>query len=77
MQALVNQNISCSGALLQLLHKNVLGSTTLGCGYAGGTHPEFAIVSRDGLCIMLKLVPASTEIVPNEHQKALGTSFFG
>jgi hypothetical protein len=30
-----------------------------GCDYAGGTLPEFAIVSRDGLSIMLKLVPTS------------------
>ncbi|MEE2899641.1 MAG: VOC family protein [Gemmatimonadota bacterium] len=47
-------------------YDRVLG---FGCDYAGGTPPEFAIVSRDGLSIMLKLVPASTQIVPNEQQE--------
>jgi hypothetical protein len=36
--------------------------------YVGGTPPEFAILSRDGLPIMLKLVPASTRLSPNEQQ---------
>jgi catechol 2,3-dioxygenase-like lactoylglutathione lyase family enzyme len=44
--------------------------------YTGGTPPEFAIVSRDGLSIMLRLVPPSTPISPNEKQGGTWDVFF-
>jgi catechol 2,3-dioxygenase-like lactoylglutathione lyase family enzyme len=44
--------------------------------YAAGSPPEFAIVSRDGLSIMLRLVPASQEIVPNARQGGTWDVFF-
>jgi catechol 2,3-dioxygenase-like lactoylglutathione lyase family enzyme len=36
--------------------------------YVGGEPPEFAIVSRDGVAIMLRLVPDASAICPNERQ---------
>jgi hypothetical protein len=36
--------------------------------YAAGTPPQFAIVSRDGLSIMLRLVSTPEKICPNERQ---------
>jgi catechol 2,3-dioxygenase-like lactoylglutathione lyase family enzyme len=44
--------------------------------YVGGTPPEFAILSRDGLPIMLKLVPASSRLTPNEQQGGTWDAFF-
>ena len=44
--------------------------------YVGGTPPEFAILSRDGLPIMLKLVPTSTRLSPNEQQGGTWDAFF-
>ena len=44
--------------------------------YTGGSPPVFAIVSRDGLSIMLRLVPASERIVPNEKQGGTWDAFF-
>jgi catechol 2,3-dioxygenase-like lactoylglutathione lyase family enzyme len=44
--------------------------------YIGGTPPEFAILSRDGLSIMLRLVPASERIIPNEKQGGTWDAFF-
>jgi catechol 2,3-dioxygenase-like lactoylglutathione lyase family enzyme len=44
--------------------------------YVAGSPPEFAIVSRDGLSIMLRLVPASQAIVPNERQGGTWDVFF-
>ncbi|HEV8356663.1 MAG TPA: VOC family protein [Gemmatimonadales bacterium] len=44
--------------------------------YIGGTPPEFAIVSRDGLAIMLRLVPDPERIVPNERQGGTWDMFF-
>ena len=44
--------------------------------YVGGNPPEFAIVSRDGLSVMLKLVPASAPIAPNEKQGGTWDVFF-
>ena len=36
--------------------------------YVGGAPPQFAIMSRDSLPIMLRLVPASEHLSPNEKQ---------
>ena len=44
--------------------------------YVGGTPPQFAIVSRDGLSIMLRLVPAPEHISPNEKQGGTWDAFF-
>jgi catechol 2,3-dioxygenase-like lactoylglutathione lyase family enzyme len=44
--------------------------------YAAGSPPEFAIVSRDGHSIMLRLVPSSQKIVPNERQGGTWDVFF-
>ena len=44
--------------------------------YTGGTPPEFAIVSRDGLSIMLRRVPAPEQISPNEQQGGTWDAFF-
>lgn len=44
--------------------------------YIGGTPPEFAILSRDGLAIMLRLVPAPQQIRPNEKQGGTWDVFF-
>jgi catechol 2,3-dioxygenase-like lactoylglutathione lyase family enzyme len=44
--------------------------------YSAGTPPQFAIVSRDGLAIMLRLVPAPARISPNEQQGGTWDAFF-
>jgi predicted enzyme related to lactoylglutathione lyase len=44
--------------------------------YVAGTPPQFGIVARDGLAIMLRLVPASEHIVPNERQGGTWDAFF-
>ena len=44
--------------------------------YAAGSPPEFAIVSRDGLAIMLRLVPDAASISPNERQGGTWDAFF-
>lgn len=44
--------------------------------YTGGTPPEFAIVSRDGLSIMLRRVPTPALISPNEKQGGTWDVFF-
>jgi catechol 2,3-dioxygenase-like lactoylglutathione lyase family enzyme len=44
--------------------------------YAAGTPPQFAIVSRDGLSIMLRLVSAPEKISPNERQGGTWDVFF-
>lgn len=44
--------------------------------YAAGTPPQFAIVSRDGLSIMLRLVSAPEKICPNERQGGTWDAFF-
>jgi uncharacterized glyoxalase superfamily protein PhnB len=44
--------------------------------YIGGTPPEFAIVSRDGLPIMLRSVRDAGAIVPNERQGGTWDVFF-
>jgi uncharacterized glyoxalase superfamily protein PhnB len=42
--------------------------------YVAGAPPEFAMVSRDGLCIMLRRVPG--RITPNEQQGGTWDAFF-
>jgi catechol 2,3-dioxygenase-like lactoylglutathione lyase family enzyme len=44
--------------------------------YVGGVPAQFAIVSRDGLSIMLRLVPAPERISPNEKQGGTWDAFF-
>jgi catechol 2,3-dioxygenase-like lactoylglutathione lyase family enzyme len=44
--------------------------------YSGGTPPQFVILSRDGLAIMLRLVPAAEPISPNEKQGGTWDVFF-
>lgn len=44
--------------------------------YAAGTPPQFAIVSRDGLAIMLRRVANPELIAPNEHQGGTWDVFF-
>ena len=44
--------------------------------YVGGSPPEFAILSRDGFSIMLRLVPAPDRISPNEKQGGTWDAFF-
>ena len=44
--------------------------------YVAGTPPQFAIVSRDRLSIMLRLVAAPEKISPNERQGGTWDAFF-
>ena len=44
--------------------------------YASGTPPQFAILSRDGLSILLRLVPVPEHISPNEKQGGTWDVFF-
>ena len=44
--------------------------------YAGGTPPQFAIVQRDGLAIMLRRVQTPALISPNEKQGGTWDAFF-
>ena len=44
--------------------------------YIAGTPAQFAIVSRDGLAIMLRRVPTPEEIRPIEHQGGTWDAFF-
>ncbi|MCU1348587.1 MAG: Glyoxalase/bleomycin resistance protein/dioxygenase [Acidobacteria bacterium] len=44
--------------------------------YVAGSPPQFAIVSRDGLPIMLRLVAAPETISPNERQGGTWDAFF-
>ena len=44
--------------------------------YVAGSPPQFAIMTRDGLSIMLRLVPDAARIVPNEHQGGTWDAFF-
>lgn len=54
-------------------YETVLGFTR---DYVGGSPPEFAILSRDGLTLMLKLVPEPHRIRPNEQQGGTWDVFF-
>jgi catechol 2,3-dioxygenase-like lactoylglutathione lyase family enzyme len=44
--------------------------------YAGGSPPRFAIVSRDGLPLMLRTVAAPEQIRPSERQGGTWDAFF-
>jgi predicted enzyme related to lactoylglutathione lyase len=44
--------------------------------YVAGTPPEFAILSRDGLSVMLRLVAKPEQISPNEKQGGTWDAFF-
>lgn len=44
--------------------------------YTGGEPPQFIIVSRDGLSIMLRLVQSAERISPNEKQGGTWDVFF-
>ena len=44
--------------------------------YSAGDPPQFAMVSRDGFAIMLRLVSDSASIVPNERQGGTWDVFF-
>jgi catechol 2,3-dioxygenase-like lactoylglutathione lyase family enzyme len=44
--------------------------------YTGGSPPVFAILSRDGLSIMLRVVPVPEQICPNERQGGTWDAFF-
>jgi catechol 2,3-dioxygenase-like lactoylglutathione lyase family enzyme len=44
--------------------------------YVAGVPPEFAILSRDGLAIMLRLVATPERISPNEEQGGTWDAFF-
>ena len=44
--------------------------------YAAGSPPQFAILSRDGCSIMLRLVSDPSKISPNEHQGGTWDAFF-
>jgi len=44
--------------------------------YTGGEPPEFVIVSRDGLPLMLKRAPRPDAIVPNEQQAGTWDVFY-
>jgi len=44
--------------------------------YVAGTPPQFAILMRDGLPIMLRLVAAPQHISPNEKQGGTWDAFF-
>jgi predicted enzyme related to lactoylglutathione lyase len=54
-------------------YETALGFTS---EYAAGSPPQFAIVSRDGLAIMLRLVADPQLIVPNERQGGTWDVFF-
>ena len=44
--------------------------------YTGGSPAHFAILSRDGLCIMLRTVATPDRIRPNEEQGGTWDAFF-
>ena len=44
--------------------------------YVAGSPPQFAIMTRDGLVIMLRVVPDATRISPNEGQGGTWDAFF-
>ncbi len=54
-------------------YERVLGFTR---EYIGGSPPQFAILSRDGLAIMLRRVPQPEHIIPNEKQGGTWDAFF-
>lgn len=54
-------------------YERVLGFTR---EYAAGSPPEFAIMTRDGFSIMLRLVPDASRVIPNEVQGGTWDVFF-
>ena len=56
-----------------LHYERVLGFTR---EYVAGSPPQFAIMTRDGLSVMLRLVPDATRISPNERQGGTWDAFF-
>jgi catechol 2,3-dioxygenase-like lactoylglutathione lyase family enzyme len=54
-------------------YERVLGFTR---EYAAGSPALFAIMTRDGLSIMLRLVPDASRVVPNEAQGGTWDVFF-
>ena len=54
-------------------YERVLGFTR---EYAAGSPAQFAIMTRDGLSIMLRLVPYAATIHPNEQQGGTWDVFF-
>ena len=44
--------------------------------FTGGSPPQFAILSRDGLAVMLRLVSEPAKISPNEQQGGTWDAFF-
>ena len=54
-------------------YQRVLGFTS---EYSAGSPPEFAIVTRDGLSVMLRHVPDPETISPNERQGGTWDVFF-
>jgi uncharacterized glyoxalase superfamily protein PhnB len=54
-------------------YENVLGFKR---EYIAGEPPQFAIMSRDGLPIMLRLVDEPSRISPNERQGGTWDAFF-
>jgi hypothetical protein len=44
--------------------------------YVGGVPAQFVIVSRDGFPLMLRLVPGTEKLVPNEKQGGTWDAFF-
>lgn len=44
--------------------------------YAAGSPPQFAILTRDGLSIMFRLVADASRIIPNERQGGTWDVFF-
>ena len=54
-------------------YETVLGFSS---EYAAGQPPQFAIVRRDGLALMLRRVADPSRIVPNEKQGGTWDAFF-
>ena len=54
-------------------YQRVLGFSS---GYLAGSPPQFAIVTRDDLSIMLRRVPDASRVVPNEAQGGTWDVFF-
>ena len=54
-------------------YENVLGFKR---EYVAGEPPQFAILSRDGLAIMLRVVDEPSRISPNERQGGTWDAFF-
>lgn len=60
-------------AKLAAYYEKVLGFRV---DYAAGTPPVFAILSRDGFPLMLRLVADPSRLLPNEKQDGTWDAFF-